>query len=184
MDHDDLQGALTPEEMLDLDQRLELIDAMSLGMVEGFVTAVFINPRQVPAEDFFPWIWDPEIGEAEPAMEDQEDLEATFFLLSRFVASVALDLSQSLQGFEPLFLRDPGLASSVEWCNGFMTGTRFHMDLWERVAKDAPELFEAIGRLGDAEDEADREALEQLVAPSVLGIALELNAQPENGRKL
>ena len=180
MDHDDLQGALTPEEMLDLDQRLEFIDAMPLGMVEGFVTAVFINPRQVPAEDFFPWIWDPEIGEAEPAMEDQADLEATFFLLSRFVASVALDLSQSLQGFEPLFLRDPGLASSVEWCNGFMTGTRFHMDLWERVAKDAPELFEAIGRLGDAEDEADREALEQLVAPSVLGIALELNAQLEN----
>ena len=62
MDHDDLQGALTPEEMLDLDQRLEVIDAMPLGMVEGFVTAVFINPRQVPAEDFFPWIWDPEIG--------------------------------------------------------------------------------------------------------------------------
>ncbi|MBW4048827.1 MAG: UPF0149 family protein [Proteobacteria bacterium] len=180
MDHDDLQGALTPEEMLDLDQRLELIDAMSLGMVEGFVTAVFINPRQVLAEEFFPWIWDPELGEAAPSLEDQTELEGTFFLLSRFVANVALDLSQSLQRFEPLFLRDPGLASSVDWCNGFMTGTRFHMGLWERVAKEAPELFEAIGRLSDADDEADREELERLVAPSVLGIAIELDAQREN----
>lgn len=181
MNHDDQQDALTAEAMADLDRQLRDIDAMPLGMVEGFVTAVFINPRQVPAEVFFPWIWDPELGENEPVLEDNADLEATFLLLSRFIADLAVALSQSLDAFEPLFLRAPELASSVDWCNGFMTGSRFHMDLWERVAKEAPELFEAISRLSDAEDGAQQRELETLVSPSVLGIAIELGSQMKTG---
>ena len=93
------------------------------------------DPRRTqshpPARAIFPWIWDLDLGEVEPA--DREETEATFGLLSRFIADPALDIGNNLECFEPLFLKSPKLAHLVDWFDGILAGTRFHPRLWEHV---------------------------------------------------
>ncbi|WP_031406779.1 hypothetical protein [Thiomonas sp. FB-Cd] len=100
-----------------------------------------------PQGQFSPWIWDPDLGTVEPA--DREETEATFGLLSRFIADLALKIRNNLECFEPLFLKSPKLAHLVDWFDGLLGGTRFHPRLWEHVVQQAPNVFEVIGRLSD-----------------------------------
>ena len=179
MDYDNLQRALSLAELVELDLQLRALDAMTLSTVEGFVTAVVINPQPVPPEQFFPWIWDPDLGEVEPA--DSEETEATLGLLSRFMANPALDIANNLHGFEPLFLKSPKLANSADWCNGFLAGTRFLPKLWEHVVQQTPNVFEAIARLSDPEEQVERSELERLVACNVLGLTVALRSQQTAG---
>jgi uncharacterized protein len=174
IDTDALPGALSEAELAELAEQLAELDAMPLGMVEGYLTAVLVNPQPVAPAELFPWILDPELGEDEPGVEDADLVDAMLLLLGRFIADLDYELGHDLVGFEPLFLRAPAFADSTDWCNGFLLGTRFGREQWQAVANAMPELFEAIAMLADEEAPSQRDELERLVGPSVLGLAIEL----------
>jgi uncharacterized protein len=146
--------------------------AMDLSMLDGYLTAIALNPDLVPPSHWLPWVWDTDAGEAEPAFQDFAEAERIIGLIMRHYNDV---MAMVTAGFpEPIF--DQSTAAEGEpvtivedWAEGFVFGiTAFADPWWTRLGEQEPDLLapillfgtdEGLAALEEEENSEDTEAL-------------------------
>jgi len=89
--------------------------------IDGYLTAVLLNPTPMPPSDFLPAFWDSE-EEYTPAWDNQEDAEFFFTFLMHVYNKIAEDLLS--RDFNPLpdLCEEGGAPNYNEWTHGFLRG--------------------------------------------------------------
>ena len=127
--------------------------------IDGYLTAVLLNPNQQTPPDFIPQIWDPE-GEYTPAWEHPDDYE--FF--QNFILAVQNKITEDLKRrkINPLIgLEDDH--SHSQWLSGFLKGfyawhddTTEHEELTELEDHTISNIFKILTEEVAAEENNTR----------------------------
>ncbi len=147
--------ALNNKELEELDRFLLSDDmpkaAMSISMLDGFFTALVLQPQFINPGDYFCWIWDSEKGVDEPFFTSMDSGNRILDLMIRHYNSV-MDAIESTQ-YDPMFstvVHEDGskFVDAEGWCTGFILGTNVCNEPWKAVFKDRPELVSPMVLLG------------------------------------
>jgi uncharacterized protein len=129
----------------------QLRTAMSVPMIDGFLTALVVGPNLVMPCDYIPWIWDFENGEQSPDIRDEAEATDLYTTITTGMQNrVATGLMEEPPSVVPLFVLDERW-SYVEWAQGFEIGTTFDADAWNEAIDADPELYDVIEALHDPE---------------------------------
>ena len=149
-----LDGPLTEEELDELDCFLagtELEEtSMDVSTLDGFLAAIAIGPSLVKPSEWFPWIWDMEVGELEPDFDNKDHASRITSLIIRHYNAVTHTFNTDPAAFEPIFWRGEQWGAA-EWCEGFILGCTFDEDSWGLLAAGQPTWFTPFLRLGTDE---------------------------------
>lgn len=160
--------------------------AMDVAMMEGFMTALIVGPSLVMPSEWLPWVWDIEDGEVKPEFATDEDAAQVMNLVMRHYNSLARQLTESAEDFEPLFYFDPAWGVD-EWCAGFLLGTLFDEDSWGALMESQPDWFAPFMLLGTdegleiVEREDDHEHWVLAIVPALAEIHAHWLAQRTGG---
>jgi uncharacterized protein len=124
--------------------------SMDVSTLDGFLTAIAIGPQMVLPSEWLPWVWDMEEGEAEPAFEDNEQVNRIMSLMMRHHNAVMQTFNTHPASFEPLFWRSAHWGAA-EWCEGFILGSLFNENSWSSLTISQPAWFAPFLRLGSDE---------------------------------
>ena len=105
--------------------------AMVVSMLEGFLPAVALSPKQITPEQWLPWVWDKAAGSA--AAAPGADSERAASLAQRHHAYMVEWLAKDPDSFEPIYECGPEL-SVPAWCAGFLLGTTLDKPQWAALA--------------------------------------------------
>ena len=168
------------EELHRLNELLDAIPAdcggMTIGELDGYVTAIVVCPDTVPAEEWLPAIWGSEGGWGET--------DAIAAAAMDHYRRVALELAGDPEAYAPVMeMDDPdGALLWRPWINGFERAMRLRPDTWEEIAlgddEDAAASVDLIRAMSgwdrgtseltsEAEDELDR-TMPELIPTLVL----------------
>ncbi len=114
--------------------------AMDVSTLEGFLTAVLIGPGLVMPTQWIPWVWDKHEGSQDPGFQDVEGANQILGLVMRLHNGLNRRLRDAPEDFEPLSWRG-AQRGVVQWCEGFVLGTRFYRQAWELLQNAKPEWF-------------------------------------------
>ncbi len=175
----DLNTPLSEEELDELNEFL-LSDTVSeecmdASMLDGFLAALVVGPEAIPFNEWIDVVWG---GEEAPVFASQEQAQRVIDLIVRHMNSIADDLEQEPEVYDPIFYQDGDELVAEGWCGGFIEGMMRRAEAWE-------ELFEAgHGHLlqpimqvaGVTDDETEQPALSPaerqetipLIAPAVV----------------
>ena len=112
--------------------------AMDVSMLEGFLTAVALSPKQITVEQWLPWVWDKAAGSAAPAQD--VDNERATALAQRHHAYMVEWLAKDPDSFEPIYVCGPEW-SVPAWCAGFILGTTLDKPQWAALAVSHPQYL-------------------------------------------
>ena len=155
--YDSVKGlnVITDSELAELDDFLfsDVVPevAMTIDMIDGFLTAVLIGPVNVFPSSWLPLIWDLTGGGEEPKFESVEQEERITNLLMKMVDRIIMQLLYT-DYFEPLpdmlhteSEEDRDDANKL-WATGFLTGVDCNNLEWESIYadKDASLLLSLI----------------------------------------
>jgi uncharacterized protein len=152
MDND---HALSDEEFDELDNFLlsdTLSDeAMDLSTLDGYFTAIALNPEFVLPSQWLPWIWDMENGEETPTFENEEQAERINILLLRHYNAVQDMLGEGR--FAPLMYtlhQEDGseFYDAEGWSMGFVLGVTLFQEIWDPIFDENPEWLAPVILLG------------------------------------
>lgn len=129
----DMSQPLTDEELEELGEFLmsDLTGAaaMDLSMVDGFLTALAVGPRNLPPSQWMPLIWGGEMN-----WQSKEQAEHFMGLIFRHANDILLYLRSQPDSFEPLLYEREHEGSQIpiidEWCTGFIRGMALDEDHW------------------------------------------------------
>lgn len=129
-------------------------EAMDVCALDGFLTAVALNPRMVLPSEWLPWVWDMAEGQAQPEFEDETQANEVLGWILRHYNSVIAILEAG--GFEPIWAEfDAESGDDYEgvagWCEGFMLGVAAFLDEWDPLMDNAVELVSPMMLLGTPE---------------------------------
>ncbi|MEG1114336.1 MAG: YecA family protein, partial [Janthinobacterium sp.] len=139
--------------------------AMDVSMLEGFLTAVALSPKQITQEQWLPWVWDKAAGSAAPA----QDRAAS--LAQRHHAYMVEWLAKDADSFEPIYVCGPEW-SVPAWCAGFLLGTSLDKPQWAALAVSHPQYlapFQYLATASELDDEAAETAMDGVI-PAVIAI--------------
>ena len=148
---------LTDEELDELEQFLfsesGLEAPMSLGEIDGLLTAVVIGPVFPPPSQWLPLVWGDEEG---PDFASQEQAQRIIGLLMQHMNSLSRQLQQDPDAFEPMLLVDldenkQPITIADFWCQGFMAGMNLSPDVWQDVDEILLLIDMFASEPGDAE---------------------------------
>ena len=143
--------------------------AMDVSMLEGFLTAVALSPKNIAPEQWLPWVWDKAAGSAAPA--PGADSERAADLARRHHAYMVEWLAKDPDSFEPIYECGPEW-SVPAWCAGFVLGTSLDKPQWAALAVSHPEYlapFQHLATATELDDEAAEKAMDG-ITPSVIAI--------------
>lgn len=107
-------------------------DTMGLEELDGFLTALVINPEMVMPHDYLPDIF----GEGIDAFETDEEAEEVLVLIFRHFNTIAAKLEKK-EPYLPLFTEvEDGIPRGNNWAHGFLQGARWCYDAWREVMVD------------------------------------------------
>ena len=124
--------------------------AMSLAMVDGFLTAIAIGPEMVMPSDYMPWIWDWKRGKQDADFADLGEANRILGCLQGMNNRVAEPLMSKEPTVVPVFIFEPAF-DHKEWLVGFAMGAEFDSDIWDHAHEEVPELFEPLADLSRME---------------------------------
>jgi uncharacterized protein len=176
------QQALTEDELLQLQQRLDAVpaplEALDVSMLDGFLCGVLLQPQRVAETTWMPHVTDAD-GRPLPGGYDAEPLR---LLVRRRHAELDAAI-QTRQWFDPWVfeLDGDGSASPSEtvyaWVAGFATAMEFFPQLLRLDAQRLREPLALLYRHLDADDLEDAddliEEIESLEPPADLTEAVE-----------
>jgi uncharacterized protein len=116
--------------------------AMTLDSLDGFFTALVIGPAIVPANIWFPYVWDMTGGGEQPNFENPEQADRMLELLIKMMNSIATRLSGSAEYYAPLpdttGLEDGEVKDLLIkiWASGFMIGVNCIGSDWVPLVRD------------------------------------------------
>ncbi|WP_129141239.1 YecA family protein [Modicisalibacter coralii] len=192
--------ALPPQPLLD-DEELDRLDdfldsgragedALDLIGAHGFLVALAVAPREVPAS-----VWVGELFHGEPAFADDAERDAVLGLLERLRGNAIAALEQGQLPELPFELTLDGLAPEEtpigDWCAGFMEGVFLDESAWFEQDEEAAATlllpFMALSGLFDDEPDmaefirrpADAERLVTQLPELVLDLYLHYRVPPE-----
>jgi len=159
----------------DTERNVGILDVSEL---DGFLTAIVSGPEPVIPSVWMPAVW----GEFEPAWRSEDELATIFALLMRHMNSIAWQLMNQPEAFEPLFggrmVDDEEYLIVDDWCAGYLRGIALTAGAWrdggERIETLLQPLF-AFGTpsgwdaLEDLEEDEEL-SLQQSIAPSARAI--------------
>lgn len=164
---------LSDDEYAELDTLLAapaLADAaMDVSMLEGFLTAVALSPKQITVEQWLPWVWDKAAGSAAPAPDEASERAASLAL--RHHAYMVEWLTKDPDSFEPIYVCGPEWSVSA-WCAGFLLGTSLDKPQWAALAVSHPQYlapFQHLATASELDDEAAETAMDGVI-PAVIAI--------------
>ncbi len=154
--------------------------AMPLSTLDGYFTAIALNPDLIMPSRWMPWVWDMESGREAPEFESHEEAERVLGLLMRYHNEVTAAVSAGEP--DPVFVGDKdGDVTLVNlWAGGFLVGVlKFAEPWWMELMEKQPEkvapilMFGSEAGLDSLEDHC--EDLQQVMerAPDVITMALD-----------
>ena len=128
--------------------------AMNVERLDGFLTAIVVNPVSVSPSECTAAIW----GKT-PAFDDAEQADLTIDLIERHQRSIA----RRLEAHQPLaaIMADVELTANA-WADGFMRGVSCRMDVWDRRLEHDEQLTSFLGHilmLAVSSEDAEREGI-------------------------
>ncbi|HET8696870.1 MAG TPA: UPF0149 family protein, partial [Gammaproteobacteria bacterium] len=117
---------------------------LDISELDGFLTAVVSGPVTLPPSRWIPAIW----GDFEPKWQTDEEAEAVFTLIVRHMNGIVLQLVDSPDDFEPMFLENTADGGSVlvvdEWCEGYRRGMALSGKAWDTAPPEIVDLLMPI----------------------------------------
>ena len=112
-------------------------DAMDIGTLDGFLTAIAIGPELALPSEWLPRVF----GESEaPHFSSLVEAQRVTELIMRFYNQIVLTFKDSPDDFLPLLYdyEEGGKlkTSAEEWCIGFSLGVHLRTEAWEPLMKD------------------------------------------------
>lgn len=162
-------------------------DAMLLSEIDGYLTAIVLNPEPIASEIWLPMVWTG--GEDDglaPEFDSEEHARRVATLVIQHHDRLDDTLRHRPEEYGPLFdIEDDDDILWEIWIDGFERGLKFHADCWSQLAKETSKASEAFGLLtvlgavnrGDSGLPKDK--LDELtaIAPSMIPLlVLVLNA--------
>jgi uncharacterized protein len=143
---DELDGFLTSDAVSD--------ETMDISTLDGFYTAISLNPEFILPSQWLPWVWDREAGEETPPFESLEQANQISSLLMRHYNSVMEMIGEGR--FAPLMytlVQDDGseFFDAEGWSMGFMLGVELFREVWIPVLEEHPEWLGPVILLGTEE---------------------------------
>ncbi len=143
---DELDGFLTSEAVSE--------DTMDISTLDGFYTAISLNPEFVMPSQWLPWVWDMEAGEETPPFENEAQASRINNLLLRHYNSVQDMIGEGR--FAPLMYtleQEDGseFFDAESWSMGFMLGVELFRDIWLPMIEEHPEWLAPVILLGTEE---------------------------------
>jgi len=138
-------------------------DAMTMGTLHGYLTAIAIGPEPVATDEWLPRVWGPE-PEDEPEYRNSAQAERIRRLCERMLEDIVVTFAVAPKDFEPLFCEHQWKGKPVldaeAWAWGFTEGMQLRATAWQAM-KDSPQagLLRAIYLLGAEEIEEEELAL-------------------------
>jgi uncharacterized protein len=126
--------------------------AMPFGVLDGYLTAIALNPDLIPPSRWMPWVWDMQAGEATPEFESIAQAEQVMGLLMRHYNNVLAAVNAGEP--DPVFMQgmNDGVTVVEPWATGFMGGvTLFAEPWWEEVLQKQPDLLSLFLLFGSDE---------------------------------
>jgi len=120
------------------------LDAMDIGTLDGFLTAIVVGPELVPPSEWLPRVF----GESRnPQFGSFEEAQRFTGLIMRFYNQIVLTFKERPDDFLPLLYdyEEGGKlkTSAEEWCIGFSLGVHLRTEAWEPLMGD-PEFSELL----------------------------------------
>ncbi|MEY2631839.1 MAG: hypothetical protein RIR00_493 [Pseudomonadota bacterium] len=155
---------LSEEDLLDLDALLthpEMEEGtMDIAELDGYLTAIALNPDGLAPEQWLGWVWDSVEGRREPGFEDSRLADLTAVLVQGHFNEILAGMAEGR--FESLLrnaaLYDPDDAQEwfdpAAWCDGFLFGISHFPKAWQQVEAEHPEWLAPMRLLGTPEGEA------------------------------
>jgi uncharacterized protein len=136
---------LSQDEMDELDNFLtsgaRSENAMMLGCLDGFLTAIVTGPIMLKPSEWLPRVWGPTEND-EPTFDTFPQAERITDLIMRHLNAIIWSLQQDPDTFEPLFDTFAYPGSSCEytdgemWAYGYMTGINLQRKNWKEFFDD------------------------------------------------
>jgi len=132
-------------------------ETMPLEALDGFFTALVVNPVMVPPSQWMPYIWDIQQRGVQPAFNSQQEAAHITELLIKAMSSIALFLAIKPEYYTPL----PNLIDYcgddekddgeywddvvAMWANGFMIGVSLVEEAWQPLFNHEHDLTLLLG---------------------------------------
>ncbi len=130
---------------------------MSLDELNGFFTALVIDPNPIMPGTYTKEVWGTDDGEG-PVYSSEEQLRFVLDLLTRHWNAIAASFA-SEAGPAPLLRKHRGEDDGLAWASGFLRGMHVDREVWERLAGEAEGdgglLFGPIAILSRTSDDDD-----------------------------
>jgi uncharacterized protein len=125
-------------------------DAMLLSEIDGFLTAIVLNPEPIASEAWLPMVWTG--GEDDglaPAFESADHEKRVENLVIQHRDRLDELLRHRPEDYGPVFDVDEGKDDILWeiWIDGFERGLKYHPESWTRLAKEDNKASEAFGFL-------------------------------------
>jgi uncharacterized protein len=150
---------LSDEDIVELDDFLASGQVpgkgMDLGILDGFLAAVLLNPDPILPSEWLPWVWDMQDAQESPAFSDVAQAQRITDLIIRHCNAVAQSLDDDW--FEPLFYgigaeQEDAVLDAESWAVGFMLGVEVFVDPWWRpLIEEQSDLLAPMVLLGTEE---------------------------------
>ena len=132
-------------------------ETMPIEALDGFFTALVINPVVVPPDTWMPYIWDIQLSGVQPAFNSHQEAAHITELLKKTMSSIALSLAIKPEYYTPL----PNLIDYCGddekddgeywndvvsmWANGFMIGVSLVEEAWHPLLNHEQHLTLLLG---------------------------------------
>jgi uncharacterized protein len=187
----ELPASELPTYLVELEDELMALDpasdAMVLSEIDGFLTAIVLNPEPTATAAWLPLVWTGGEDDGLPPDFENEEHEKR---IERLVLKHRDNLDDILRNrpeeYGPLFdvEGEDDILWEI-WIDGFERGLRFHTDSWSRLAQEKNKASEAFGlftvlsAINHGDSGLPQDKLDELtaIAPSMIPLlVLMLNA--------
>lgn len=137
----------------------------SVGGLDGLLAAILTCPEPIPPEEWFPFIWDFDDDDDDPAMEETPETVAALGEILKRYNRIAYELQHGGEAFAPLYEVDSRHDDTLWeiWAEGFEVGMSLRPDAWLPILAvdddraDALRLLITLCQLADNDRETKAE---------------------------
>ncbi|ALK08611.1 UPF0149 family protein [Blastochloris viridis] len=162
-------------------------DVMLLSELDGFLTAIALNPEPIASESWLPAVWSGGEDGVAPGFKDDSNAARIAALMVQHRDRLDDILRNRAEDYTPVFDIDEGQDDIVwgVWVEGFERGLAIHAESWSKLATEDNKASEALAFLtvlgavnrGDSGLSDDKAFELTAMAPSIIPLlVLVLNA--------
>jgi uncharacterized protein len=127
------------------------IGLLDVSQLDGFLTAIVSLPMMIMPSQWWPMLW----GDYPPEFESLAEFEQLSSLIFRHMNSIANELMQQPEYFEPMFneheVKNRTYMVVDEWCEGYMQAVGLAMELGLELDNESAIMLHPIRAFTEAE---------------------------------